>query len=90
VLTGNAVERYLEHDGQGILPAARRKEMKRVEKVVLNKRDIQEAVLWLCKEEFNVPSDYVLGRDVDVEINSVDSFKDGSMFLEATLTWEDE
>lgn len=64
--------------------------MKRIEKVVLNKRDIREAILWLCREEFNVPSDYTLERDVDVEIDSVDSFKDGSLFLEATLTWEDD
>ncbi len=64
--------------------------MKREEKVILNKADIKEAVLFLCQAEFNVPTDYEVGRGIEVEIYSFDHFKDGSMFLEATLTWEDD
>lgn len=64
--------------------------MKRSERVLLNKEDVKEAILCLCRDEFNIPDDYRVKREIDVTIGKVDVFKDGDLYIDATLEWEDD
>lgn len=65
--------------------------MKRSEKVLLNKKDIAEAILWATRDEFGIPRDYEFDRDITVTIDQVDQFKpQNALYIEATLNWEED
>lgn len=61
--------------------------MKRSEEMVFTPEDLKQALLWLCREELKIPSDYEFGRDVDVKITCPFSLNITSE-LEAIVSWE--
>lgn len=63
--------------------------MKHKETMAFTPEDIKEAILWLCREELQIPDDYQFMRDVDITIDCPYSLNSVSE-LEATLEWESE
>jgi hypothetical protein len=63
--------------------------MKHRETLRFSPEDIKTAILWLSREELNIPSDYKFMRDVDITIDAP-YWLNNQGELEATLEWWEE